>query len=381
MKISVAPLLCLTFILASLHLYGAQEETNPLFLIRQNNRYGYIDKTGKIVIKPQFRFASGFSEGLASVELWDGYRGYIDKTGQVVIKITGLGGDFSDGVAQINTALTFGCIDKTGGYVIKPQSDMLPASSKGYRAEFSEGLLAVYIPSTELYGYIDKTGQFVIKPQFRVVHNFSEGLAAASFKDMTYGYIDKTGQVVIKPRFGWARDFSEGLARVPFGTHSSYIDKTGKFAIESCFNYASPFSEGLAAVQINENDKFGYIDKTGTFIIEPQFEDAESFSEGLAWVRFGIRSGYIDKKGQTVFKLPYPIRGGYWRSGFHNGLAEIAEYSWIDKSGRFVWKSDELRMVEWRVRGVALFVFLILALFVGLLIKKYRRSKKQTGPV
>lgn len=31
-------------------------------------RWGYIDRTGSFVIKPQFRFASEFSEGLAAVD-------------------------------------------------------------------------------------------------------------------------------------------------------------------------------------------------------------------------------------------------------------------------------------------------------------------------
>ncbi|MHC4592358.1 MAG: WG repeat-containing protein, partial [Planctomycetota bacterium] len=48
-------------------------------------RYGYIDKTGQVVIEPRFMSAGDFSEGLANVKIRGRY-GYIDKTGEVVIK-------------------------------------------------------------------------------------------------------------------------------------------------------------------------------------------------------------------------------------------------------------------------------------------------------
>ena len=44
---------------------------------------GYIDKTGNIVIEPQFDFAHRFSGELAQVHVGDKI-GYIDKTGRYV---------------------------------------------------------------------------------------------------------------------------------------------------------------------------------------------------------------------------------------------------------------------------------------------------------
>lgn len=45
--------------------------------------YGFIDKTGKIVIKPQFHIVKQFNSGLAFVSYEDGV-GYIDKTGNFI---------------------------------------------------------------------------------------------------------------------------------------------------------------------------------------------------------------------------------------------------------------------------------------------------------
>src|SRR5262245_32107903 len=87
--------------------YLAQAQEKPsseLYVVIVNDRRGYIDRTGKIVIKPQFDGATDFSEGLAVVAVHEGgYKeGYIDETGKMVIppqfdKATA----FSEGLALV----------------------------------------------------------------------------------------------------------------------------------------------------------------------------------------------------------------------------------------------------------------------------------------
>jgi hypothetical protein len=87
-------------------------------------KWGYIDKTGKTVINPQFYTATDFSEGLATVNTGS-LCGYIDKTGTMVISPQfDAANDFSDGLARVwirseNTGKT-GYIDHTGAYVWEP---------------------------------------------------------------------------------------------------------------------------------------------------------------------------------------------------------------------------------------------------------------------
>jgi hypothetical protein len=285
-----------------------------------NGRWGYINKKGEMVIKPQFvdRQHSGFydpgafpfSEGLALVnipfkkldlkEFWiDSFFShwtYIDKMGKVAVNIEGevfpfpnefsgsFAGRFSEGLAVYGCA-EFGFIDRKGVDVIKP----VYAKASPY----SEGLAAVAIKREDLpayrdieWGYIDKTGKVVIPFQYEGADSFSEGMAPVNKHRELTGFTNRKGQWVIKPQFQWAGPFSEGRAvvakQIAENMRYGFIDKKGKTVIDYIFDAAAPFKEWLAGVEIK--GKWGYIDKSGKIVIKPQFDEAYGFSDGLARV-------------------------------------------------------------------------------------------------
>lgn len=77
MKRSIFFFICLAVFNQSFAQQKKTAELGALFLVEQENKYGYIDKTGKIVINYQFDGAGRFSEGLARVKI-DNKWGYID---------------------------------------------------------------------------------------------------------------------------------------------------------------------------------------------------------------------------------------------------------------------------------------------------------------
>ncbi len=85
-----------------------------------DKKYGYIHKSGVVVIPPQFAGAGVFSEGLAAVEI-DAKCGYIDKSGRVVIPPQyDTAHPFSTGIARVSLGDKMGYIDKVGRYVWTP---------------------------------------------------------------------------------------------------------------------------------------------------------------------------------------------------------------------------------------------------------------------
>src|SRR5713226_1983329 len=58
--------------------------SSALYPVKLNGKYGYIAKSGELVIQPQFDRAGQFLEGRAPVEVGTRW-GYIDRTGKAVI--------------------------------------------------------------------------------------------------------------------------------------------------------------------------------------------------------------------------------------------------------------------------------------------------------
>jgi len=352
-KLFIVFITLICFFIFSSNLFAS----NEMFPVRDaNGKWGYINSTGKVVIKIIFDDAKGFSEGLAAVKkgnLW----AYIDTTGKKIIDFAFIdASSFSEGLAAVREKDIYtGYIDRTGKYVIEPKYAYAQACA------FSGGLAAVWEYPGFKWGYINKTGSYVIAPQFKMTaaRPFKEERAAVQI-DNKWGYIDPKGSIIIEPQFFVALDFSEGMAMVQevrvrksysygesgsttaSGGNCGYINKMVQYVIKPSFSFALGFFEGLAAVEIG--DERGYINKNGEIVISPRFDGGRGFSEGLAVVyiidkkTYEMYFGYIDKSGNYIIKP-----ANYFNAfDFSGGLALVITQSnqriYIDKEGKVVWK-------------------------------------------
>lgn len=128
----------------------------------RNRGFFYINKKGEVIIKGKFQSASGFSEGLAAVELNNGWS-FIDKNGAVAIRTnfseSAVLGDFCGGLASVNFDHGAKFIDKTGQIVIQTSYNWADDFSNGYARVKNIGKYGI-----ESYGYIDQKGDFIWKP-------------------------------------------------------------------------------------------------------------------------------------------------------------------------------------------------------------------------
>lgn len=263
------------------------------------NLWGYIDEGGEYIVKPEYTEAYRFEESRALVCTSDGKWGYIDNSGNYAVEPEYSDAyKFTDGLAAVcDENGLWGYIDDSGEYFIEPQF--------GFTYGFYENYAAVQDKDSELWGFIDNDGNYIIKPQFADCDYFSEGyVSVLDVESGLWGYIDKTGGYVIEPQFKHAYPFVEGIAVVcEAGTESwYYVDKEGTYITENDFSAASSFSEGKAAA-CDGNGLWGYVDETGDWIIEPQFEKANAFSDGIAMVynKNGV-CDYIDESGESIIK-------------------------------------------------------------------------------
>jgi len=106
---------------------GAFGFSEGLAAVKVGDRWGYIDKKGEVAIVPRFANAMEFSEGVAGVIIQaPQYKlefGYIDKSGKYIIKPVNRFNvfGFSNGLALVITTDDKKIyIDKTGKVVYKP---------------------------------------------------------------------------------------------------------------------------------------------------------------------------------------------------------------------------------------------------------------------
>jgi hypothetical protein len=281
---------------------------------------GYIDESGRFVIGPTQEWGQPeiFHEGIAGVLIWgnNGARntpGFIDRRGRMVFSSTDMDGGtyFSEGLMPLrNHEGRWGFVDTHFHWVIRPKYD--------WAGNFSDGLAP--IESGRKWGYVDKNDSEIVPPAYDVVWAFSNGLARVKVniptgkKTMTmeglrtihqelYGFVDHEGREVIPLQFEWATDFQENYALVkPQGSAlQSIIDKQGVLLHQPRYEQTSLFSEGLAAVRLG--GKWGYINHDGSWEIEPRFTSADSFWHGLARVEWENHRGYIERTGRVVWML------------------------------------------------------------------------------
>jgi len=302
----------------------AHDFSEGLAYVQGNDFNGFIDLQGRPVIKTGY-FARDFHEGLAAVSSTTnvllssrvgGPWGFVDRTGKMVIQQQyGFADDFSEGLAGVVVDRKFGFINQKGEMVIPPRFtprrspyswNPLVATSR-----FSEGLAPVTTdPEFELgkgYGYINRKGDFVIPPQFFTAQLFSEGLALVVQMEptthalMKVGWIDKSGQWVV----------TEVQRYVPADVFSKkFFDPRG---------YQDwRYSEGLVSFRFYSDAKVlnGYMDRKGSVVIEPRESiRVGPFVGGLALVHVkGFEGypeedyGYINKQGEFVWRSTYIVR-------------------------------------------------------------------------
>lgn len=124
--------------------------------VRQNDKYGFIDHEGEVLIDFIYDKAEAFEDGIASIAIWSDSGDYL-----------------------------WGAIDDKGEVLIEPQYS-IPLS-------FSEGLALA--SKDNMVGYIDRQGNQIIAPKFSRGSSFENGRAVIDYSGLQE-IINKKGEVL-----------------------------------------------------------------------------------------------------------------------------------------------------------------------------------------
>lgn len=361
------------FLIITLLLNAFSILAQELALVRENDLFGFINRNGEYVIKPQFTSAESFSGNLAAA-IQDKKWGFIDNSGKWVIqpeydKVK----DFNSGYALVLKNDTWNYIDRSNKIL------NTPVQEKYY--DFNEDGVAFFRIEKKI-GLLGTDGKLIMEPTYDVIKSFVDGYARVANGD-NWGMIDKKGIVFIPLEYSeigdynktgvWAKkgdsfgvisnkefhaiagvdkiwDFSNksNLTYARSNKKIGFINNEGKWIIEPIYEKARAFSNELAPVF---KEKWGYINTKGEEVTPFVFVDAEIFStDGLAPVKEKKLWGFIDKTGKIIIPAEYEITAGGLSlfskdplKGFQNGLARVK----LDKKWGFINEKGEVLGGKW----------------------------------
>jgi hypothetical protein len=310
-------------------------DTNGLIPALLGPVWGYINKEGAWVIKPQFSGAGQFKNGMAMVTNTgnDGviHVDYIDTNG------TSLGPSVPNLKQLIVLRTKDALITRDAWY--KRGSDMPWTKVMTEYTSFvlinDQLIAAAHDGKMKL---VDLSGKAVSTELFDRIFSAVNGKAAAQ-QGGKWGVINTQGKWLVEPQF-------EGLGINQDGTLISvqqgkiqFLDENGKPFDETRPRPISKTVDGLTAACMGL--KCGYVDQNGKWVIQPQFENAFAFSEGVARViRYGLVA-YIDREGR--FLTPEPPANAaapwLWRPDSMQGAQTnngSVVYGYIDREGKFL---------------------------------------------
>ncbi len=294
--------------------------------------WGYIDKSGKIVIQPRFYEASTFDNGVAPAQL-DSKGVLIDKNGRVLAtsKSDQIPKKLGELYELFGSKYLVGLVDKTGKWVLPPQFDRIDYFQK--RAVVNQ------IPSTNSatkdnddqyfeilqnhrWGVIDRTGRIVLAPNYDEVSSFNMGHAAVLINGK-FGFVDTNNKIVIEPRYDYVTAYDDVIA-VKQGPNWHLLDSTGKqlnVAIDGVISDSSKpwLSDGYGA--FIKDGLCGFVNNKGVIAIKPQYDFAFGFSDGYALVWSDGVWKFIDHQGKIASAKTFSVASPFYKNNSNVTIA------------------------------------------------------------
>ncbi|MGE5472650.1 MAG: WG repeat-containing protein [Ignavibacteriales bacterium] len=239
--------------------------------------YGYIDKNGNLLFKPQFVFAYDFAGGKALAKIKDKEYIVVDKAGKII------------------SLLNYNNV-----------------------RELSEGILVFSDDNNEKFGYLKVDGKILIEPKFSRADKFEKGYAIVnegeSFSDEKVGVINTKGEFAIKPEYSDIFSIGEGLY---------YVGQKG----------AIPGAEAFV--------KKAVVSSKGTFLTGFNYYDVAEVKNGYISVSDDNSTFLIDIYGKKAQGFPVVNGRGRLTVVGNLIKAEIDEgLKYYSKEGKLIWQSE-----------------------------------------
>lgn len=311
-------------------------------LAREGDKLCLLDaKTGELVatssITPQY--FSGFRNGMAIVTE-NGKAGFIDNTGKLVVPCI-YEQLYSFDIETFKGELTaakkdgrWGFIDKKGKVVIPFEYEDQVYISVGHTICDDKRR----VKKNGKWGIINMNGQMEIPCKYDSIGSFNYGLAPAKI-GYKYVYINMQGKIVLAGDYDKAEAFENGVAKVTKRDSTYMINIKG----EKVNVNQIEFHDGLCVVAkfVKEEARiyYGYADEELELVIPYDFDEAYDFENGMALVKLGGKWGYIDTNGNWVIYREFDEKFRFSAEGVAKVL-QNGKWGLLTKEGDYVFPCE-----------------------------------------
>lgn len=208
-------------------------EGRAAFMITKKHKelWGFLDKNGNEIVKPQYRNVKDFRLGLAAVQCDEtGLWGYLNLDNELVIACQYQeASPFNDqGVAVVKSDEKYLIIDRQGGMLHKYDYEAMQPDASWYS-----------IKHNGLWGWCNETGEVATPIAYEECRPFGTADLAPVKIRGKWGYVNREGKVVIKRQFTEAYPFIDGCAAVKTGTVWGFINQEGVFTVNPQYDFIS----------------------------------------------------------------------------------------------------------------------------------------------
>jgi hypothetical protein len=353
-----------------------------LYAITENNKVGYINQKGKIVLRPIFDpCCLGSYQGNCCSESFfgtefgvirkNGKLGAIDYKGNTIVEpkydfleqrndssfVAGVDGKW--GIIDTKEKIVFPFIFDSE-YFLRPDDIAIGESEGVFYLLYSKTLTILKTPYESISpffdgfaevkadkksGYINTLGEIIITPQFEDGGHFNNGLAPVKIGDK-WGFIDTTGQTKISPRFDQTYGFdNNNYAIVKVGDNYGVIAKTGEFIIQPVYSglFLQTGKVFEACIRDDSSEKCGLLDLQDGWLYPPDLKQNVDYFDNK-YIASSKQTGYGVKKLSTnkvivpfIFSsldfFPY----GLSKFSYYDATLKKTIYGYLNKKGKIVW--------------------------------------------
>jgi len=282
--------------------------------------YGFINPEGKEVIPLIYKEASTFYNGVSIVKK-DSLYGYIDTTGNMITPLIYENATpfCEEGYAHVFKSGKSGVINTRGNEIVACRYDFIKSKNDNIIVEFLYGFFTVMNSDEKDHnfkrGIVNKNGIEIIPTVYNATKPLNEKLIMVADSNWKWGFFNNSGKELIACKYSYVENsLSDNMILVGSGNCDNnsdtescrygFVNSEGKEIIPTIYKSTSSFYNGFTYVQ---NDSlFAYITTNGKLITPFKYDYASPFcNEGFAIVMNDGKYGIIDSAGNEIVHCKY----------------------------------------------------------------------------